>query len=100
MLTKLKFTALAACTIGVVLANSSCGNQPHPNQINAFDGASYDSLTLAHGALAALRSPVASQYTQYTQVFNQAAATYSVAYGAYSLFRADPKAQANVTIAV
>jgi hypothetical protein len=100
MLTKFKFTALAACTIGVVLATSSCGNQPHPNQINAFDGASYDSLTLAHGALAALRAPIASQYTQYTQVFNQAAATYSAAYDAYSVFRTTPATQANVAIAV
>ncbi|HZQ52862.1 MAG TPA: hypothetical protein VFB14_11735 [Bryobacteraceae bacterium] len=100
MLTKFNFTALAASLIGVVLATSSCGNQPHPNQINAFDGATYDSLTLARGALAALRAPISSQYTQYTQVFNQAAATYSVAYDAYALFRTSPGTQANVAIAI
>lgn len=100
MLTKSKFTALAASLIGVVLATSGCGNQPHPNQIDTFDGASYDSLTLAHGALAALRAPISSQYTQYIPLFNQAAATYSVAYDAYSLFRTSPETQANVAIAV
>ena len=100
MLSKFKFTALAASLIGVVLATSSCGNQPHPNQINAFDGVSYDSLTLAHGALAALRTPISTQYTQYVASFNQAAAAYSVAYDAYSLFRTSPEAQANVAIAV
>lgn len=100
MLTKYNVTALAASLIGVVLATSSCSNQPHPNQINAFDGASYDSLTLAHGALAALRAPIASQYTQYSSVFNQATATYAVAFNAYSLFRTSPETQANVTIAI
>jgi hypothetical protein len=100
MLTKFKSTALAACILGVVLASSSCSNEPHPNQINAFDGASYDSLTLAHGALAGLRAPIASQYTQYTSVFNQAAASYSVAYDAYSLFRTSPETQASVAVAV
>jgi hypothetical protein len=100
MLTKFKFTALAVSVVGAVLATSSCGNQPHPNQINAFDGASYDSLTLAHGALTALRVPISTQYTQYTSTFNQAAAAYSVALDAYSLFRTSPAAQADVAIAV
>ena len=100
MLTKYNFMALAASLLGVVLATSSCSNQPHPNQINAFDGASYDSLTLAHGALAALRAPIASQYIQYSSVFNQAATTYAVAYDAYSLFRTSPETQANVAVAI
>ncbi len=86
--------ALTLCTIG-------CNTQPnHPNEINTFDGASYDSLTLAHGALSSLRLSVATSSPQYVPLFNEAAAAYSAAYDAYAAYRANPASQASVAVAV
>ena len=84
----------------VVLA-TGCGNQPtHPNQFNGFDGASYDSLLLAHGALTSLRAQVAVAYPKYTPVFNDAEASYAAAFNAYSLFRTAPQGQAELAVAI
>jgi hypothetical protein len=45
-----------------LLIVGGCGNQPpHPNQINAFDGSSYDTLVTVHAALGSLRPTVAGQ---------------------------------------
>lgn len=74
--------------------------QKHPNQINSFDGATYDSLTAAHGALVSFRSTVSTKYPQYTNTFNQAAAAYSVAYNAYAAYRSTPSNTAAVTVAL
>jgi hypothetical protein len=83
----------------VVLA-TGCGSQPaHPNQLNSFDGTSYDSLTLAHGALFSLRAQVAVSYPKYAPVFNQAAASYSAAYSAYALYRTNPSDESALSVA-
>jgi hypothetical protein len=80
---------------------SGCNTQPdHPNELNAFDGASYDSLTLAHGALTYLRGSVATSYPKYTPVFNQAVAAYGVAVNVYTLYRTNLQNQAAVASAI
>jgi hypothetical protein len=94
---------LAAATLMgfAVMLSTGCNPQPkHPNQINAFDGASYDSLTLAHAALSSLRTTVSTTYPQYTTAFNQAAASYAMAYGAYGVFRTNPADQAQAALTI
>ena len=59
----------------------------HPNQINVFDGATYDTLTLTHGALTSLRVSVATDFSSYAATFNKAAEAYNQALSAYQLYR-------------
>lgn len=95
MLRKHSFLLAAAPVAALAVLFSGCSPQPsHPNQINAFDGATYDSLTLAHGALTYLRARVSATYTQYKPLFNQAAASYATAVSAYAVFRTSPSNQA------
>ena len=98
---KLHLVAFGLLAIAATLIATGC-NQPskHPNQINDFDGASYDSLTAAHGALTALRSQISTNYKQYGPQFNEAAATYSTAFTVYSQFRTDVNNQATASEAV
>lgn len=103
MFPKFKLAALSVATAAALLITTGCKDQPnHPNQMNAFDGASYDTLTLAHGALSSLRSQVSTLYPQYASEFNEAAAAYSTAAAAYSLYRtqATSAGQAQVTNAI
>ncbi len=94
---RLALTSVAMISASIIF--TGCNTQPnHPNQISAFDGACYDSLTLAHGALASLRGQLQADYPQYASAFNQAVASYSVALDAYSLYRAAPKSEADVTV--
>ncbi len=91
---KLKLAALALAAAAITLT-TGCNTQPnHPNQLNTFDGASYDSLTIAHGALLSLRAQVSISYPHYTPMFNEAAAAYSTALDAYTLYRANGNAAA------
>lgn len=90
----LKLTALALAA-AVILITTGCSSEPnHPNQLNTFDGASYDSLTLAHGALLSLRVQVSVNYPKYIPVFNEAAASYATALDAYTVYRANGNAAA------
>jgi hypothetical protein len=101
MLRKPKFLFAAAPVLAFAVLFSGCNTQPdHPNQINAFDGATYDSLTVAHGALTYLRASISSSYPKYVPLFNQAAAAYATAVNAYSLFRLNPQSQAAVPVDV
>ncbi len=101
MLTKFRLAASSVVMTAALLITAGCNTQPdHPNQINAFDGACYDSLTLAHGALASLRTELAGSYPEYDSAFNQAAGAYSIAFDAYSVFRTDLKKQPDVTVAL
>jgi len=96
----LKLSA-AVLLAAAVTISTGCNPQPkHPNQINAFDGASYDSLTLAHAALSSLRVTVSTTYPRYTPAFNQAAASYTTAYSAYALFRTATTNQAQAALAI
>ncbi|MBV9158442.1 MAG: hypothetical protein JO097_19435 [Acidobacteriaceae bacterium] len=100
MFTHLKFTALAVVATAVLIS-TGCKSQPaHPNQLNTFDGATYDSLTLAHGALASLRVQISTSYPKYAPLFNEAEVTYSTAYEAYSLYRVKSSNQAQISVAI
>jgi hypothetical protein len=100
MTNKLKWAVLALPVFSFLFVGG-CGTQPsHPNQINAFDGASYDTLTLADGALTSLRAQVLVNYQKYTPLFNDAVSAYTVAFNAYSLFRTNANNQAEVTVAI
>jgi len=80
---------------------AGCGTQPaHPNQLNAFDGASYDTLTLAHGALSSLRAQVSVGYPKYVPLFNEAADAYAATESAYALYRTNPADPSAVTVAI
>jgi hypothetical protein len=93
-----KWAAAALPVLGILLA-SACSIQPsHPNQINAFDGATYDTLLLTHGALTSLEASVTASYPKYAPMFNQAAASYTAAYTAYVGFRIQPASQAEVSV--
>jgi hypothetical protein len=100
MFKPLKWAAVALPMISLFFV-SGCGTQvSHPNQINAFDGATYDSLTVAHAALTSLRTSVPVSYPQYTTIVNQASAAYGSAYASYTSFRSAPTAQAEVAAAI
>jgi hypothetical protein len=95
-----KWAAVALPVLGILFA-SGCGTQTgHPNQINAFDGATYDNLLLAHGALYSLEANVTAGYPKYAPMFNQASASYNAAYAAYSNFRVQPASQAEVAVMI
>src|SRR5437868_3176833 len=99
MFTPFKWAAVALPIVCLLFA--SCGTQAsHPNQINTFDGATYDSLVVAHAALTSLQTNVPAGYPAYTTVVNQACAAYGVAYTAYASFRTAPTQQAAVTAAI
>jgi hypothetical protein len=100
---KLKLAVSFFAIIAAVLTIFGCHTLPnHPNQINTFDGASYDSFTVAHGALTSLRVEISSNYRKYTGQFNEAAAAYSTAFAAYSAYRiaASSSNQAQVSAAM
>lgn len=98
---KFHFVAFGLLAIALTLIATGC-NQPskHPNQINNFDGATYDSLTVAHGALTSLRMQISANHKQYGPQFNEAAATYSTAFTVYSQFRTNVTTQATATEAI
>jgi hypothetical protein len=88
IMSKLKFAILTLVGLALTIGTEACNTQPsHPNQINAFDGASYDSFTVAHAALASFRVQVSTTEKQYVSVFNEAAAAYAIGFNAYSLYR-------------
>ncbi len=98
---KYKTAACVLPILSLLMMAGGCGVEtPHPNQINAFDGASYDTMTLAHGALTSLRPQIAVNYPKYNTLFNQATAAYNVALTGYSAFRVNPASQADVAVEV
>ena len=97
---QIKFFSLLVLAIALSMATGCNPQTKHPNQINTFDGASYDSLTLAHAALASLRTSVSTTYPQYKTVFNEAATSYTTAFEAYSVFRTIPADQSSAALAI
>jgi hypothetical protein len=98
MINQLKLAVFILPVFAFFLA-SGCGSQPaHPNQLNTFDGTTYDTLTVTHGALLSLRAEVVSSYPKYAPVFNQAAAAYAMAFNAYSLYRTTGTNQADISV--
>ncbi|HEY7387954.1 MAG TPA: hypothetical protein VH640_05565 [Bryobacteraceae bacterium] len=93
--------SLAGMVIVPILFSTGCNTQPyHPNQLNAFDGATYNSLTLAHAALVSLRAEISGNFPQYKPAFNEASAGYAAAFQAYSVFRSQPEGKAALAVAL
>lgn len=89
---KLALFAISAFAFAIA---AGCDPQPgHPNQLNAFDGAAYNSLTLAHAALTSFRTQIPPIAPQYVPAFNKAAAAYKTAFDGYLSFRAQTTNQA------
>jgi hypothetical protein len=98
---KFKLALSTLVVVAVLISTEACNPQPsHPNQINIFDGASYDSLTVAHGALVSFRVQVSTTNRQYISVFNEAANAYATGFSAYSIYRATQGNQAAVSVAI
>jgi hypothetical protein len=98
---KLHFLAFGLLAIAIALIATGC-NQPskHPNQINDLDGTTYDTMTVAHGAMMSLRTQIATNYKQYAPQFNEAAASYSTAFTVYSQFRTNVNSSASPSQAI
>jgi hypothetical protein len=95
-----KWAAVALPTLGILLT-CGCGTPAsHPNQVSAFDGGTYNTLLLAHGALTSLQANVVTSYPKYIPIFNQATAAYAVAYNAYASFRKAPATQLEVSVTI
>lgn len=88
--TILSITSLVA--LAGILFTVGCGSSVHPNQINPFDGDTYDTLTTARAALVATKSRVQAQYPKYVVLTNTAIASYNTAYASYVTFRQAPAA--------
>lgn len=97
---KLNLIVIALVAIAFLLSTACSPKAKHPNQLNDFDGASYDSLTAAHAALYSLRDTVSTSYPQYKAAFNQAAASYQLALNAYTAFRTTPADQMQAAMAI
>ncbi len=83
------------------MLSTACKTQPdHPNQLNAFDGATYNSLTLAHAALSSFRDQISSGLPQYAPAFNEAATAYEDAFSAYATYRSQPQQNLVVVSAI
>src|SRR5690242_1168972 len=100
-MSKSKLAILTLVLVALTISTVACNTQPtHPNQINTFDGASYDSLTVAHAALASFRVRVSTVDKQYVSVFNEAATAYAAGFNAYSVYRATQSNEAAVTLTI
>jgi hypothetical protein len=97
---KLKIFAASLVVAAFSFCTACSPQAKHPNQLSVFDGASYDSLTVAHAALASLRQTVSLSYPQYKDAFNQAAASYELAFDAYSTFRSFPANEPQTAMAI
>ena len=101
MLQTFKFALGSAILVAAISLNTGCTPpSAHPNQINKFDGAAYDSLVLAHGSLASLRESIPQDYPKLAPSFNKVAEAYRTAVIAYSLYRSNANAQVNLSNAL
>ncbi len=98
---KMKGATAAASLLLASFITTGCHTQlPHPDQLNTFDGASYDSMTLAHGALTSLRVSIAADFPRYTPEFNKAVEAYDTALAVYSAYRNSAAAEQPVSAAL
>lgn len=114
MINFLKLPIATLLVFALTILNTGCqfGSSstvvPHPNEINTFDGAVYDSLTIAHSALLSLGPQIKTSFPTYTAEYNTAVQAYDVAYTTYSAYRSSPTADTtnltaqilNITVAV
>lgn len=71
-----------------VLILSGCAKQltpSHPNQINAFDGAAYDTLITVQASIQTAKT-LEPQFPQFKIELNQAISAYDSAIAAYKLY--------------
>lgn len=101
MTPKLKVATAAASLFLAVFTMTGCRVQlSHPNQVNTFDGAAYDTMVLAHGALTALRANIVKNYPQYAPVFNTAVEAYNATAIVYSNYRNSAGDEPSVSVAL
>ena len=101
MFRKLTLSLSAAALVASALLFSGCSPQSnHPNQLNRFDGAAYDSLVLAHGSLVSLRSSVINRYPALAPKFNNVAEAYRAAVVAYSIYRSNSTIEVTTSTAL
>jgi hypothetical protein len=79
---------------------AGCPKATHPNQINEFDGKTYDSLMLSHEALATLRDEIQIRRPDHAESFNTAAVAYRDAYDSYASYRGAPGQHASQVAAL
>src|SRR5436305_14448874 len=98
---KLKLAAAAVSLLLPTVTTTGCHLQSsHPNQINTFDGAAYDTMTLAHGALTSLRVSISTDFPHYVPEFNQAVEAYNTALVIYSAYRSSADTQPSLSVAL
>lgn len=98
---KLRWVTAAASLVLATFTTTGCHVQSsHPNQINTFDGTTYDTMVLAHGALTSLRASVATDFRQYAPEFNAALEAYNTAVIAYSAYRNSAGDESSVSVAL
>lgn len=89
--------------VAAALLSAAChhtgAQPPHPNQINAFDGAAYDTLITVQAALEEAKTHIA-QYPQLKSQLNQAITSYNETMAAYKIYHSaassDPDKQAAI----
>ena len=98
---KLKWATAAASLFLATFLTTGCHVQlSHPNQINAFDGAAYDTMVLAHGALTSLRTRITKDFPLYAPAFNGAIEAYNTTLMVYSAYRNSAGDEASVSAAL
>ena len=77
-----------ALALAVLLALAGCGANSavtHPGQLNAFDGAAYDTLITVQGSIQQAKA-LEPQFPQYKAQLNQTIAAYNSALAGYKLY--------------
>jgi hypothetical protein len=98
---KLKLATAAASLLLATFMTTGCHLQsPHPNQVNTFDGAAYDTMMLAHGALISLRVSIAADFPHYVPEFNKAVEAYNAAVVIYSAYRSSSDIEPSLSAAL
>jgi hypothetical protein len=101
MFPKLKLATAAVSLFLATFMTTGCHLQSsHPNQINTFDGAAYDTMMLAHGALTSLRVSISTDFPNYVPEFNKAVDAYNAAVVIYSAYRSSADAQPSLSAAL
>lgn len=84
---------------GAILFAVGCGSpNTHPNELNAFDGSTFDSLVATDAALTSLRAQVSQQFPAYKNTFNTAASGFNMAVQVYTTYRSAPNTQTQAEI--
>ena len=94
---KLKWATAASLLLATFLTTGCRVQSSHPNQANTFDGATYDTMMLAHGALTSLRVGIATDFPHYVPEFNKAVDAYNAAVVVYAAYRNSADTESSVS---